>query len=337
MKNWQTKYINKIVCGDALKLLKEIPSETVTLTVTSPPYFQQREYENGGIGNEKSVEEYIDKLISILKEIVRITKNNGSIVFNLGDKYDDDGGLLLVPYKFAQEAINKCNLKLINSLLWIKPNPTPRQFKKRLVNAYEPFFIFVKSRDYIFNLDEFNKTKKRANINRRHTRIGEKYFELIDKSDLKEEEKKQAKLELIKAIEQVKTGEIYSFRMKIRGIHALPFGGQNGGRLYHIKNKGFTIIKIHGNSLKPDYMINSVATIKGAKHPAIFPLDLVKEIVKLLSNRGDIVLDPFVGSGTTAIAALQLDRKFIGIDIRKKYCEYAKERIKNLHYQKTLL
>lgn len=336
MKNWQDKYINQIVCGNALKLLGEIPKNSVTLTITSPPYFQQREYENGGIGNEKYVDEYINKLLAIFKEVARITKNNGSVVFNLGDKYNDEGGLLLVPYKFAQEALEKCNLSLINSLMWIKQNPTPRQFKKRLVSAYEPFFIFVKSKDYIFNLDKFNQSEKKVNTNHKNTQIGQNYFELIDKSDLSEQEKKQARLELTRTIEEVKTGKLYSFRMKIRGIHALPFGGQNGGRLYHIKNKGFTIIKIHGNKLKPDYIINPVETIKGAKHPAIFPLDLVRELVKLLSNEGDIVLDPFVGSGTTAIASFKLDRKFIGIDISERYCNYATRRIKNLRTQRTL-
>ncbi|MFH1407508.1 MAG: site-specific DNA-methyltransferase [Patescibacteria group bacterium] len=337
MKNWLDKYINQIVCGNALKLLEEIPDNSVTLTITSPPYFQQREYENGGIGNEKSTDEYIEKLIATLKEVVRVTKNNGSIVFNLGDKYDDRGGLLLIPYKFAQDALDKCNLSLINSLMWLKKNPTPRQFKKRLVSAYEPFFIFVKSKDYIFNLDKFDQSEKKVNTNHKNTQIGQNYFKLIDKSDLSEQEKKQARLELSGTIEDVKLGKLYSFRMKIRGIHALPFGGQNGGRLYHIKNKGFTIIKIHGNKLKPDYIINPVETIKGAKHPAVFPLDLIKELVKLLSNENDIVLDPFIGSGTTAVSAHILNRKYIGIDISQYYCDYAINRIRNLKVQDKLL
>lgn len=337
MKDWQNKYINQIVCGDSFELLKEIPENSITLTVTSPPYFQQREYENGGMGNEKTVDEYINNLIMILTEIVRITRDDGSIVFNLGDKYDDNGGLMLIPYRFAQEAISRCRLFLINSLMWIKQNPTPRQFKKRLVNAYEPFFIFVKSKNYIFNLEKFNWSEKRVNLSSNNTQIGQKYFELIEKSSLSESEKKMARLELTEVINEVKSGKIHSFRMKIRGIHALPFGGQDGGRLYHIKNKGFTIIRIYGNNLKPDYIINPVETLKGTIHPAVFPVEVVKEVIELLSNEGDIILDPFVGSGTTATAALQLNRRFIGIDISEKYCDYARTRIKSFHYQERLI
>lgn len=337
MVDWPEAYINKIVCGDALEVLKGIPNASIDLTVTSPPYFQQREYENGGIGNEKTFDEYIHNLIKILEQIVRITKDNGSIVFNLGDKYDDNGGLFLVPYRFALEAISKCNLSLINTLMWIKQNPTPRQYRKRLVSAHEPFFIFVKSKNYTFNLDDFNQSEKRVNVNHKDTHIGQKYFELIDKSDLSEQQKQLARYELSKTIEDVKAGRIHSFRMKIMGIHALPFGGQDGGRLYHLRKKGFTIIKIHGNNLKPDYIMTPVETVKGIKHPAVFPLEIIMEIIKLLSNEGDIVLDPFIGSGTTALAAIQLNRRFIGIDISEKYCEYAMNRIKNIQFQGRLI
>jgi len=95
--------LNKIYCGDCNELLKNIPSNSMDLVITSPPYFQQREYGGGnGIGNEKTVEEYIENMIKVFRECVRVTKKTGSIVFNLGDKYID-GNLLLVPYRFAIE------------------------------------------------------------------------------------------------------------------------------------------------------------------------------------------------------------------------------------------
>lgn len=67
---------------------------------------------------------------------------------------------------------------------------------------------------------------------------------------------------------------------------------------------------------------------KSIKHPATFPLWLAKDHIKSWSNEGDIVLDPFMGSGTTAVACKELNRKFIGCDIEASYLEFAKERMK---------
>jgi site-specific DNA-methyltransferase (adenine-specific) len=115
--------------------------------------------------------------------------------------------------------------------------------------------------------------------------------------------------------------------MKIRGLHALPYGGQAGGRLTQIENKGFTIIKIYGNSIRKDVIESNVETIKGNIHPAVYPEFIIQELLKLLTKEGDVVLDPFLGSGTTAVVAQRLKRKYIGIEIHPEFVEYAKNRI----------
>ena len=131
-------------------------------------------------------------------------------------------------------------------------------------------------------------------------------------------------------IDEAKSGKIESFRMKIRGMHSLPFGGQQGGRKTQILNKGFTIIKIHGNSIKRDLIESPVETIKGIQHPAVYPEYIIKELIKLLTPKNGIVLDPFMGSGTTAIASKKLGRDYVGFEINKKYCDYANERLKKM-------
>lgn len=71
-------------------------------------------------------------------------------------------------------------------------------------------------------------------------------------------------------------------------------------------------------------------TLSGAstrKHPAPFPLELASRLVKMFSFQGDIVLDPFVGSGTTMVAALQSGRNSIGVDIDASYCKMATLRL----------
>ncbi|MBI4722244.1 MAG: site-specific DNA-methyltransferase [Candidatus Stahlbacteria bacterium] len=236
--------LNKIYCGDCNKVLKDIPSNSVDLVITSPPYFQQREYGSGnGIGNEKKVDESNE-------------------------------------YYFNKDA-------------------------------------FMEYRDKYMN-----GSKKTAGND-----IGKKYFELIEKSNLSPENKEQARKELYEVIREVKEGKLESFRMKIRGIHALPYGGQAGGRLTQIETKGFTIIKIYGNSIRKDVIESTVETIKGNVHPAVYPEFLVQELIKLLTKENDTVLDPFLGSGTTAVVAKRLKRNYIGIEIHSEYIEYAKQRL----------
>ena len=74
---------------------------------------------------------------------------------------------------------------------------------------------------------------------------------------------------------------------------------------------------------------------KGNKHPAVYPLYIVQEFIKLLSKPGDLVLDPFNGSGTTSLAAKNLARHYIGIDINHEYVELANNRLKVGNYQQN--
>ena len=318
--------IDQILCGDNLELIQKLPDCSIQLVITSPPYFQQRDY-GGGMGNEKDVNEYIDILLRLFRECIRVVKDDGSIVFNVGDKYQKSN-LLLVPYRFAIAATEIGLVKLVNEVTWVKRNPTPRQFRRRLVSGTEPFFHFVKSDDYFYDLKAFlaeEGTPKQRN-RKESTKVGQRYFELITESDLSEAEKTMARRELTEVIQEVLQGQTYDFRMKIRGIHAEPFGGQIGGRTLQLKNKGFTIIRMHGNKLKRDVIETSVAAVKGNKHPAIYPVEVVEEFLHLLTPSGSLVLDPFMGSGSTAVACKKLGRHYIGYDINAEYCEYAQQR-----------
>ena len=85
---------------------------------------------------------------------------------------------------------------------------------------------------------------------------------------------------------------------------------------------------MHGNKLKRDVIETSVAAIKGNKHPAIYPVEVVEEFLHLLTPIGALVfLDPFMGSGSTAVACKKLGRHYIGYDINAEYCEYARQRV----------
>ena len=319
--------IDKIICGDNIELIKQLPDSCIQLVITSPPYFQQRDY-GGGMGNESNVSEYIDTLLNLFKECVRVVSDDGSIVINIGDKYEN-GNLLLVPYRFALAVTATKLVKLVNEITWVKKNPTPRQFNRRLVSSTEPFFHFAKTDNYYYNPKAFlvGNTAPQQSSKKTGSNIGKRYFDLIDESELSDSEKRTARIELAEVIHEVKRGKTHSFRMKIRGIHAAPFGGQQGGRTLQLKNKGFTIIRIHGNKLKRDVIETPVAAVKGNNHPAIYPVQIIEEIINLLTPLGSIVLDPFMGSGSTAVACKKLGRHYIGYDINTDYCEYARRRL----------
>jgi site-specific DNA-methyltransferase (adenine-specific) len=325
----EQRLVNQVTCGDSAVLLKSVTSDSIDLVITSPPYFQQRNYGSGGIGNEKNPDDYISALLEIFKECVRVLKPTGSIIFNLGDKYEDSS-LMLLPYRFAIAATSHTKVSLVNQITWLKTNPTPRQFKRRLVSSTEPFFHFVKSNAYQYFIDDYLAPIEMPKPTNAGENVGQKYFGLIEQSNLTETQKAMARHALSQIIEEVKRGELQGFRMKIRGIHSEPFGGQEGGRKIQLDKHGFTLIRVYGNPLKKDVLISPVESIKNCPHPAIYPVKIIEELIKLLTREGDIVLDPFLGSGSTAVAAVQNNRQYIGFEISQEYCNFAKERLENL-------
>ena len=188
-------------------------------------------------------------------------------------------------------------------------------------------FHFAKGADYYYDRDGFLDTEKPQRKNRPSDRLGMCYRRLIAQSDLSSSNKKRADEALDQVISEVRSGEIKSFRMKIRGIHAEAFGGQEGGQKIQMDRQGFTIIRIFGRSLKKDVVTSPVETIPRMKHSAVFPLFIIKELVKLLCPTRGLVLDPYIGSGTTALAAVEEGRNYIGMDIEPMYCKMAGERL----------
>lgn len=316
----------RVICGDNRDIIPDLPSDSVDLVVTSPPYFQQREYSSPGLGNESSLDEYLDNIVSTLRQVVRVTKPTGNIVYNMGDKIVD-GSLRLVPYRFAIRALDELNLRLVNDITWIKLNPTPHQFQRRLTNSAEPFFHFALNGKYYYDRPSFQPDTEKVRRSKPTPRLGSRYRDLIETADLTHEQRGSAHSALDQAIEDVRNGDIHSFRMKIRGIHAPAYGGQDGGRKMHIERDGFTIIRISGRGMKKDIIESPVESIPGNGHPAIFPVRVVREIVRLLCPPGGQVLDPYLGSGSTAVAALLEGRNCVGIDISRDYCDSAQARI----------
>ncbi len=324
-------FLDRVINGDCEEILEQIPKNSVDAIVTSPPYYRQREYGSAAaaIGNEENLEDYLENLECVFRKCLEVLKPTGSLFVNLGDKYEE-GSLLLVPYLFAHRLTQSTGAKLINLITWVKPNPEPRQYKRRLVSSTEPIFHFVKTNEYKYFYERFCSHR---DIVRQRVKggenIGKRYLELIEQSDLTEEQKRLARSEILQAIQEVKRGEIASFRVKIRGIHSEAYGGHEGGRKSHLRSKGFTIIRMYDRAIRRDVIECPILSLKSLKHPAVYPEYLVQELLKLTTQPGDVVLDPFLGSGTTAVVAKRMGRHYIGIEINHEYCEIANERLKN--------
>ena len=325
------KMLDSIQCGDASALLKRLPAQCADLIITSPPYYLQRTYNDSklGIGQERTPESYLEALLETFVECVRVIKPTGNIVYNIGDKYQN-GSLLLLPFRFAMMVCEKFGVKLVNEITWVKKNPTPRQFARRLVPSTEPFFHFAVTDDYFYDRNSFYQSRDELEQTIPSPRLGEKYRVKIDGADLSAQQKRLAHSALSKVIAEVHDRKIQGFRMKIKGVHAGAFGHQAGGRRSQMDKNGFTIIRIKGQKLKRDVIESAVETLQGNNHPAIFPLSIIREMIGLLAPEGGLVIDPYIGSGTTAVAAVMENRHYLGNDIDPDYCVAAMERIKNL-------
>ena len=123
----------------------------------------------------------------------------------------------------------------------------------------------------------------------------------------------------------------------LRDVHEyiLVFSKGNNGR-FNSDTKESTITKDEFMELTKSVWHFQAVQARSIGHPAPFPLELPLRLIKLYTFKGDVVLDPFMGSGQTAIAAKKLGRRYIGYDISKEYCKLAEDRIKNEFAQKTL-
>ena len=298
-------YTNVIYNTDALSGLKKLPDESIDCIVTSPPYWQLRDYgHKDQLGLEKTFYEYIDKLVEIMDQCKRVLKSSGSLWLNLGDTYSTQSGQSLgKSYPLETSKVNntemgslldksgsglpsKClcmiperiSIKMLeygwilrNEVIWHKPNPMPCSMKDRMTVNHEKMYFFVKNQKYYYKqLLEPLKSKKPTNI-------------------------------------------------KFGGNNYKEYGNSTySGNIYDPSN-------LEGKNKRTVWTIST----KGCKeaHFATFPLELIDNCISASCPIGGIVLDPFMGSGTAAVSALQHDCNYIGFELNESYIEIINKRI----------
>lgn len=273
-----------IICGDAETQLKEIASESVNCIITSPPYYQQRDYSSAvQIGNEETPTTYIRKLSNVFRECLRVLHADGTLWLNLGDKYQNSQ-LLGMPWQVAF-ALKEQGWILRSDIIWHKPNAMPSSVTNRPTTDHEYIFFFSKSKNYYYNMDA----------------IREPHVTFSENSRMK------------------------GGRNHFGKVNGTPEQGKNSGNQnLHNGNWDKTFHPL-GRNRRTVWKI-PLSKFRDA-HFAVFPEKLVELCLLAGCPEGGIVLDPFIGSGTTAVVSQKFGRHYIGIDSNPIYCEMAKKRL----------
>ncbi len=221
-----------VIIGDVIEKLKILPDKSINCIVTSPPYWGQRDYGiEGQIGNEKSPEEYIKKILDIAKELKRVLVDDGAYFLNIGDKYIDKN-LQMIPFRLAIE-MQKIGWAIRNTLIWRKTNAMPSSIKDRFSNIYEPIFLFVKKPDnyltpeYYFDLDSIRIPHKNNNEKEKSPR---------QRTLLVEESNQELELPLTLSIEEYekwkdKINNKNRYNGKFKNTNKINLGASPGARM----------------------------------------------------------------------------------------------------------
>ena len=287
---------NNILVGDCLLKLKELPTSSVDCIVTSPPYWGLRDYDVAGqLGNEPTFAEYLEKLAVIFRECRRVLKDTGTLWINLGDKYLNKQ-LLGLPWRVAF-ALQDDGWVLRQDIIWSKPNAMPESVTDRCTKSHEYIFMFAKTaKNYSYDNTTIEEKKADERPYRKNKRsvwtvcqvIGECEDYHYDADAIKE------------PISNPKTAG----KMTVFGNGDPNSLRQDQGQPY-----------LRGDT-KNKRSVWKVATrpFHGA-HFAVFPEALIEPIIKAGCPKDGVVLDIFMGSGTTAVVAERLGRRWIGIEL----------------------
>jgi site-specific DNA-methyltransferase (adenine-specific) len=256
-----------LIRGDSRAVLPTIPSNSIDLVVTSPPYADRRKKTYGGVSPDK----YVDWFLPISQELLRVLKPAGSFVLNIKEPADNGER-----HPYVLELIlgmRKQGWLWTEEYIWHKKNCYPGKWPNRFRDSWERCLHFNKQKQFkmfqdavMVPMGDWAKTRLRK----------------LSEVDRKRDESR------------VESG----------------FG----------KNVSNWI----GRKMAyPTNVLHMATECSNRNHSATFPMELPKWFIKLFTKEGDLVLDPFLGSGTTALGCIELQRHYIGIELQRKYYDIA--------------
>lgn len=330
---------NALVRGDSRVVLEGFPSNSIDCAITSPPYWGVREYDgNSTLGNEDTYNEFIDNLLDVFSELKRVLKPEGSLWLNIGDTYHNKD-LAGIPWRTALAMKDRQDWLLRNDVIWNKVKGNPSAATDRLRVMHEYVFHFVQQRFYYYDdnaireEEDFELTYKENGDVISPTGVsGARYRRQIAENEkLTQEEKTNAVDALEEHLEMMMNREIKDFRMVIRDTQRTTHGDSEdlSGRARELAENGFYFLRYNANGAMPANIWDIIPEDEHREdsHCAVYPIELCELPIKATCPGDGIVLDPFVGTGTTVVAANKLNRRAIGIDASDEYLETARNRL----------
>jgi len=251
--------LDQIICGDNCEIMRQMPSESIDLVVTSPPYDDLRTY--GGHSWD---------FYGVAWNLKRLLKPGGVIVWVVGDKTEN--GCETGTSAKQAEHFRSVGLNQHDTMIYHRQGAFPMDAARRYWQDWEYMFVFSNGKPKTFNpIKEKSVRKAGSTINRRR---------LVE-------------------------GVIGSAR-----VDRVASGTKSKSNVWYIPA---------GSFMTKDKM--------AFEHPAIYPERLAGDHIATWSNPGDVVLDPFSGSGTTAKMARETGRRFIGIEVNPEYVDISRKRL----------
>ena len=316
---------NTIINGNSLEVLKSLPDDSIDCCVTSPPYYALRDYGcDGQIGLEETPEKYIERLCDVFSEVRRVLTPQGTLWLNIGDSYNGNkvGNTEVVKNKKVSEsndfhkklwsgakpkdligipwmlafALRSQGWYLRQDIIWHKGNPLPESVTDRCTKSHEYIFLLSKSQKYYF-----------------------------DHEAIQEEATSSDKPRVFGANNQKGTlrndiGRVYKPRTK-----NCQYDGQRPNSMHLARESGISD-EVYPVRNKRDVWQVNTKPCKEA-HFATYPFELIKPCILAGCPENGIVLDPFMGSGTTAIVARSLNRNYLGVELNPEYIKIAHKRL----------
>jgi DNA modification methylase len=321
----------RVIVGDAVQQLRRLPGASVDMVLTSPPYFRLRDYQiDGQLGLETHVEQWVAGLRAAASEAARVLVPTGSLWLNVADTYathPSQGAakksLLLGPERLAL-ALLEDGWTLRNKIVWQKANPMPSSVRDRLTCSWEAIYVFVRQPGYFFDLDAVRQphtSQHRGRLDPGHQRPR------------------------IREVWRGPNGDDASGLtvLKARGVAGHPLG-KNPGDVWRLASSNYR------GAHHATFPINLAERAISAGCPearcVVCRLPWKRRTIRALGGtavRGalgptctcsaptepGLVLDPFFGAGTTAVAAERLLRDWLGIELNPDFAELATRRIQD--------
>ncbi len=275
--------------GDCLDVLLNLRSGRFQACITSPPYFRQRDYGMAGqIGWEPTVQEYVDRIVAVMREVRRVLRKDGTLWLVIGDTYAKDRAasgwrrkeILGIPWQVAF-ALRDDGWLLRQDMILSKNNPLPEPVKDRFTRSHEYLFLLTKSPRYYFNAEAVR-----------------------EKGDTKNPG---------------------SAQRNTKETHGQRSGGNTG--LNAGKEKMKREIAENGYVTRNKRSVwTTRSQTSQFDHFATFPESFVETCIRAGSAEGGLILDPFGGVGTTGAVARKLGRGADMIEINPEYAARARKR-----------